>query len=47
MLNTGDIDLANDKAILIPTNANADVEAELIWFKNELSLLLIDVNNLL
>jgi len=46
-LRTGDIDLANDTAILIPVNTNADVEAELVWFKSELAQLLTDVNNLL
>ena len=46
-LNTGDIDIANDEAILIPVNGNADIEAELVWFKAELQNLLLDVNNLL
>lgn len=47
LLNTGDIDLANDKAVLIAVNANADIEAELTWFKAQLTELLADVNNLL
>jgi len=50
MLNTGDIDLANDYAVnpvKIPTNSNADIEAELAWFKAQLTELLADVNNLL
>lgn len=50
MLNTGDIDLANDYAVnpvKIPTNSNADIEAELVWFKTQLTELLADVNNLL
>jgi len=47
LLNTGDIDIANDKAILIPINANNAIETELVWFKAELQNLLLDVNNLL
>jgi len=47
LLRTGDIDIANDKAILITVNANASIEAELVWFKAELQTLLLDVNNLL
>lgn len=47
LLRTGDIDIANDKAISIPVNANASIEAELVWFKAELQTLLLDVNNLL
>ena len=47
LLNTGDIDIANDKAILIPVNANGVIETELSWFKNEIASLLTDVNNLL
>lgn len=47
LLRTGDIDIANDKAILIPVNANAAIETELVWFKAELQTLLLDVNNLL
>ena len=47
LLKTGDIDLANDKALLLPTDANADVNGELVWFKAQLATLLIDVNNLL
>lgn len=47
LLNTGDIDIANDKAILIPVNANNAIETELAWFKAELQNLLLDVNNLL
>jgi len=47
LLRTGDVDIANDKAILIPVNANASIEAELVWFKAELQTLLLDVNNLL
>jgi len=46
-LRTGDIDLANDTAILIPTNTQADVEAELARFKGELAALLIEVNSLI
>lgn len=49
-LKNGDIDLANDYAIdpvKIPTNSNADIEAELVWFKGQLTELLLDVNNLL
>ena len=49
-LKNGDIDLANDYAIdplKIPTNSNADIEAELAWFKGQLTELLLDVNNLL
>jgi len=46
-LRTGDIDLANDTAILIPVNSNTDVESELVWFKDQLAQLLIEVNNLL
>jgi len=47
LLRTGDIDIANDKAILIAVNGNASIEAELVWFKAELQTLLLDVNNLL
>lgn len=47
LLRTGDIDIANDKAILIAVNENASIEAELVWFKAELQTLLLDVNNLL
>lgn len=47
LLRTGDIDIANDKAILIPVNANNSIETELVWFKAELAALLTDVNNLL
>lgn len=47
LLRTGDIDIANDKAILIPVNGNASIETELVWFKDELQTLLLDVNNLL
>jgi hypothetical protein len=47
LLNTGDIDIANDKAILIPINSNNSIETELVWFKAELQNLLLDVNNLL
>lgn len=47
LLRTGDIDIANDKAILIPVNANAAIETELVWFKAEVATLLTDVNNLL
>lgn len=47
LLNTGDIDIANDKAILIPVNANNAIETELVWFKAEVATLLTDVNNLL
>jgi len=47
LLRTGDIDIANDKAILIPVNGNAAIETELVWFKAQLAQLLIDVNNLI
>lgn len=47
LLRTGDIDIANDKAILIPINGNNAIEAELVWFKSEVATLLTDVNNLL
>jgi hypothetical protein len=47
LLRTGDIDIANDKAILIAVNSNAAIESELVWFKAELQTLLLDVNNLL
>ena len=47
LLRTGDIDIANDRAVLIPVNGNASIEAELVWFKAELQSLLLDVNNLL
>lgn len=47
LLKTGDIDLANDKALLLPIDANADVNNELVWFKTQLAKLLIDVNTLL
>jgi len=47
LLKTGDIDIANDKAVLIAVNSNADIEAELDWFKLQLTELLLDVNNLL
>jgi len=47
LLKTGDIDLANEKAILIAVNSVVDVEKELVWFKAELQNLLLDVNNLL
>ena len=47
LLRTGDIDLANDKAILIPVNTNNSIETELAWFKAELQNLLLDVNSLL
>jgi hypothetical protein len=47
LLRTGDIDIANDKAILIAVNANNSIETELTWFKAELQTLLLDVNNLL
>lgn len=32
-LKTGDLDIANDKAILLAVDANANVQAELVWFK--------------
>ena len=47
LLKTGDIDLANDKAVLLPTDANADVNRELVWFKAQLAALLTEVNALL
>jgi len=47
LLRTGDIDIANDKAVLIAVNGNASIETELVWFKAELQTLLLDVNNLL
>lgn len=47
LLQTGDIDLANDKALLLPTDANADINNELVWFKSQLTTLLTDVNTLL
>lgn len=47
LLNTGDVDIANDKAILIPVNGNNAIETELTWFKNEVANLLIEGNNLL
>lgn len=37
LLLTGDLDLANDLAVLIPTNSNADIEAELVNFKTNLA----------
>ncbi len=47
LLKTGDIDLANDKAILLPTDANADINTELVLFKSKLAALLTEVNNLI
>lgn len=32
-LKTGDLDIANDKAILLAVETNANVQAELVWFK--------------
>jgi hypothetical protein len=47
LLRTGDIDIAEDKAIAIPTHSNVDINNELVWFKVEVSALKTDVNNLL
>ena len=35
-LKTGDLDIANDKAIALPVDANANVQAELTWFKERI-----------
>jgi hypothetical protein len=32
-LKTGDLDIANDKAIALPVDNNANVQGELTWFK--------------
>jgi len=47
LLNTGDIDIANDKALLLTVDVNADVNNELVWFKAEIAQLKLDVNTLL
>jgi len=36
-LKTGDLDIANDKAILLPIETNANVQGELTWFKEKLT----------
>lgn len=47
LLRTGDIDIANDLALSLTVDANADINAELVWFKAEIAQLKLDVNNLL
>ena len=47
LLRTGDIDIANDLALTLTVDANADINAELVWFKAEIAQLKLDVNNLL
>ena len=47
LLRTGDIDLANEKALALTVDANADINAELVWFKAQIAELVLDVNTLL
>jgi len=35
-LKTGDLDIANDKAILLPIETNSNIQGELTWFKERL-----------